>query len=180
MPAYNYGAHSEGGDGVIVDPFYPDGYVSTDQDRQQIIAQKKKYEASVSSINIKWPLGNFKQGFFQGNTDTISAVREDIKVLLMTIKGERVMHRDMGTSLPVLDGQLFEPIKKIEITEKIRMEIQSQVEIYLPFISLQNVNLFTSEDDDKLKINQIRVSMSYLIKDTQAMSDTYSFTVTAA
>ena len=65
-------------------------------------------------------------------------------------------------------------------SEKIRMEIQSQVEIYLPFISLQNVNLFTSEDDDKLKINQIRVSMSYLIKDTQAMSDTYSFTVTAA
>ena len=180
MPAYNYGIRPDGGNDVVVDPFYPDGYISTDQDRQQIIAQKKKYEASVSSINIKWPLGNFKQGFFQGNRDTISAIREDIKVLLMTIKGERVMHRDMGTSLPVLDGQLFEPIKKIEITEKIRMEIQSQVEIYLPFISLQNVNLFTSEDDDKLKINQIRVSMSYLIKDTQAMSDTYSFTVTAA
>ena len=180
MPAYNYGVRPDGGADVVVDPFYPDGYISTDQDRQQIIAQKKKYEASVSSINMKWPLGNFKQGFFQGNTNTISAIREDIKVLLMTIKGERVMHRDMGTSLPILDGQLFEPIKKIEITEKIRMEIQSQVEIYLPFISLQTVNLFTSEDDDKLKINQIRVSMSYLIKDTQAMSDTYSFTVTAA
>ena len=165
---------------VVVDPFYPDGYVSTDQDRQQIIAQKEKYAASVGSINMKWPLGNFKQGFFQGNTDTISAIREDIKVLLMTIKGERVMHRNMGTSLPILDGQLFEPIKNAEVTEKIKMEIQSQVEIYLPFISLQSVNIFTSEDDDKLKINQIRVSMSYLIKDTQAMTDKYSFTVTAA
>ena len=176
MPASNFGSQAD----IGVDPFYPDGYISTDQDRQQMIANKQKYEASVGSINIKWPLGNFKQGFFQGNRDTINAIREDIKVLLMTIKGERVMHREMGTSLPVLDGQLFEPIKKIEITEKIRMEIQSQVEIYLPFISLQSVNLFTSEDDDKLKINQIRVSMSYLIKDTQAMSDTYSFTVTAA
>ena len=175
MPRENFS-----GPDTAVDPFYPDGYVSTDQDRQQIIAQKEKYAASVGSINMRWPLGNFKQGFFQGNKDTISAVREDIKVLLMTIKGERVMHKNMGTSLPVLDGQLFEPIKKIEITEKIRIEIQSQVEIYLPFISLQSVNLFTSEDDDKLKINQIRVSMSYLIKDTQAMSDTYSFTVTAA
>ena len=97
----------------------------------------------------------------------------------MTIKGERVMHKDMGTSLPVLDGQLFEPIKKIETTEKIKIEIQSQIEIYLPFISLQSVNIFTSEDDDKLKINQIRVSMSYLVKDTQAMGDKYSFTVTA-
>ena len=180
MPAYNYGARTDGGDGVSVDPFYPDGYVSTDQDRQQIIAQKEKYAALVGSINMKWPLGNFKQGFFQGNTDTISAIREDIKVLLMTIKGERVMHKEMGTSLPVLDGQLFEPIKNVEVTEKIKMEIQSQVEIYLPFISLQSVNIFTSEDDDKLKINQIRVSMSYLIKDTQAMGDKYSFTVTAA
>ena len=175
MPAYNFGPQT----GVDVDPFYPDGYISTDQDRQQMIANKQKYEASVGSINIKWPLGNFKQGFFQGNRDTISAIREDIKVLLMTIKGERVMHRNMGTSLPILDGQLFEPIKNVEVTEKIKIEIQSQIEIYLPFISLQSVNIFTSEDDDKLKINQVRVSMSYLVKDTQAMGDKYSFTVTA-
>ena len=176
MPASNFGSQT----GIEVDPFYPDGYISTDQDRQQIIAQKENYEASVGSINMKWPLGNFKQGFFQGNRSTINAIREDIKVLLMTIKGERVMHRNMGTSLPVLDGQLFEPIKKVEVTEKIKVEIQSQIEIYLPFISLQSVNIFTSEDDDKLKINQIRVSMSYLIKDTQTMGDNYSFTITTA
>ena len=175
MPAYNFGTHT----GIEVDPFYPDGYISTDQDRRQITAQKEKYEPSVQSINFKWPLKSFRRGFFEGNTDTKAAVKEDIKLLLMTAKGERLMHRNMGTSLPRLDGQLFEPIKKIEITEKIKVEIQSQIEIYLPFISLQNVNLFTSEDDDKLKINQIRVSMSYLVKDTQAMRDQYSFTVTA-
>ena len=43
MPAYNYGIRPDGGDDVVVDPFYPDGYASTDQDRRQIIAQKKKY-----------------------------------------------------------------------------------------------------------------------------------------
>ena len=175
MPAYNFGSQTD----TEVDPFYPDGYVSTDQSRQQMIANKQKYEPSVSSINMKWPLGNFRQGFFQGNKDTISAIREDIKVLLMTIKGERVMHRNMGTSLPILDGQLFEPTQNVEVTEKIRMEIESQIEIYLPFISLQGVNIFTNEDDDSLKINQVRVSMSYLVRDTQAMRDNYSFTVTA-
>ena len=40
----------------IVDPFYPDGYVSSDQDRSRIIAQKKKYAASVGSINFKFPI----------------------------------------------------------------------------------------------------------------------------
>ena len=38
---------------------------------QQIIAQKEKYAASVGSINFKFPLKSFKQGFFQGNTDTM-------------------------------------------------------------------------------------------------------------
>ena len=51
MPRENFS-----GADTMVDPFYPDGYVSTDQDRMQILAQKKKYAASVNSINLKFPL----------------------------------------------------------------------------------------------------------------------------
>ena len=51
MPRENYG-----GTDTLIDPFYPDGYVSTDQDRAQIIAQKEKYAARVNSINLKFPL----------------------------------------------------------------------------------------------------------------------------
>jgi len=120
----------------IVDPFYPDGYVSSDQDRSRIIAQKKKYAASVGSINFKFPLKSYKAGFFQGNTTTKNAVREDIKTLLMTVRGERVMHKNMGTNLPVLAGQLFEPVNKFELTEKITMEIKNAMEIYLPFVNI--------------------------------------------
>ena len=63
--------------------------------------------------------------------------------------------------------------------EKIRMEINVAIENYLPFISLQNVILITSEEDDTLKENQVRVSMAYIIKDQQAMGDTLTFTVTS-
>ena len=102
----------------ITDPFYPDGYVSSEQDRTRITAQKEKYAPS-GDINFKFPLKSFKQGFFQGNQTTKSAVREDIKVLLMTVKGERVMDKNMGTNIPILAGQLFEPITKVEMAEKI-------------------------------------------------------------
>ena len=46
----------------------------------------------------------------------------------MTIKGERVMHREMGTTYSYISsGQLFEPIKKIELLEKILdLEIETQ------------------------------------------------------
>ena len=163
---------------TVVDPFYPDGYVSSDQDRRQIEAQKEKYEASVQSINFKWPLTSFRRGFFEGNRDTKAAVREDIKTLLMTAKGERVMHKELGTSLPILSGQLFEPIDRIELVEKIKVEIQTQMSIHLPFLTLQSVNVLTNEDDESLKINQIRVSMSYLIQDQEGFADHVSFTVT--
>ena len=110
----------EGAD-TLIDPFYPDGYTSTDQDRAQIIAQKRKYAAPVNSINLKFPLKSYRRGFFQGNTDTLSAVRENIKILLLTLKGERVMHAEMGTNIPVLQGQLFEPISRDETFENIRL-----------------------------------------------------------
>ena len=162
-----------------VDPFYPDGYTSTDQDRRRLTAQKEKYNPANGAVNFKFPLKAANHGFFQSNKTTISAVREDIKTLLMTTKGERVMRKEMGTNIPVLSGQLFEPIHRVELLEKIRMEINVAIENYLPFISLQNVILITSEEDDTLRENQVRVSMAYIIKDQQAMGDTLTFTVTS-
>ena len=175
MPAENFATPDD-----LVDPFYPDGYISTDQNRAQIIAQKKKYAASVGSINFKFPLKSFKRGFFEGNQTTVNAVREDLKTLLMTAKGERIMHKNMGTNIPILAGQLFEPIHKTELTEKIKLEITLAIETYLPFLSLQNIKVLTNEDDDNLKINQIRISMAYIIHNQQSMLDQMTFTVTSA
>ena len=163
----------------ITDPFYPDGYVSSEQDRTRITAQKEKYAPS-GSINFKFPLKSANRGFFQSNQTTIAAIREDIKVLLMTAKGERVMNKDMGTNIPILAGQLFEPIKKSELLEKIRMEISTALETYLPFISLQDMILITSEDDPNLTFNQVRISMAYIIRDQQSLADKMTFTVTSA
>ena len=168
------------GEGEVGDPWYPDGYISTDQNRAQIIAQKKKYAASVGSINFKFPLKSINRGFFQGNQTTVSAIREDIKILLMTVKGERVMNKNMGTTISILAGQLFEPIHQTELLEKIKLEITLAIETYLPFLSLQNIRVLTNEDDDNLKINQIRISMAYIIHNQQSMLDQMTFTVTSA
>jgi phage baseplate assembly protein W len=175
MPAENFAAPDD-----LVDPFYPDGYISTDQNRAQIIAQKKKYAASVGSINFKFPLKSFKRGFFQGNQTTVTAVREDLKTLLMTAKGERIMHKNMGTNISTIGGSLFDPINKIELEEKIKLEITLAVETYLHFLSLQNIRVLTNEDDDNLKINQIRISMAYIIHNQQSMLDQMTFTVTSS
>ena len=162
---------------ITIDPFYPDGYISTDQDRQQIIAQKRKYAVSVNSINYKFPLRSYQRGFFEGNTDTISAVRENIKILLLTLKGERVNDANMGTNIPVLQGQLFEPITREETFENIRLEIETAINRYLPYISVKNIKMITQEEEPILGNNKIRINMTYVIKDQQALVDNVNITL---
>ena len=172
MPRENFS-----GPETIVDPFYPDGYVSTDQDRQQILANKEKYAASVNSINLKFPLKSYRRGFFQGNTDTISAVRENIKTLLLTTKGERVMHGELGTNIPVLQGQLFEPISRDETFENIRLEIETAIQTYLPYIRILNISMITQDEEPILGNNKIRINMSYAISDQSALVDNVDITL---
>lgn len=172
MPGENYTGGQQS-----VDPFYPDGYVSTDQDRRQIIAQKQRYAANVNSINLKFPLRSFRRGFFAGNTDTISAVRENIKVLLLTLKGERINDANLGTNIPVLQGQLFEPITREETFENIRLEIETAIGRYLPYISVKDIRMITQDDEPRLGNNRIRINMTYIIKDQQAMVDNINLTL---
>ena len=162
---------------TVVDPFYPDGYISTDQDRAQILAQKEKYAARVNSINLKFPLKSYRRGFFQGNTDTISAVRENIKVLLLTHKGERVMHAELGTRIPILTGQLFEPISKEETFENIRLEIETAIQTYLPYIRILNIRMITQAEEPRLGNNKIRINMSYALSDQSALVDNIDVTL---
>ena len=162
---------------TVVDPFYPDGYVSSDQDRQQILANKAQYAPSVNSINFKFPLKSYRRGFFQGNTDTISAVRENIKTLLLTTKGERVMHGELGTQIPVLQGQLFEPISRDETFENIRLEIETAIQTYLPYIRILNISMITQDEEPILGNNKIRISMSYAISDQSALVDNVDITL---
>jgi len=172
MPRENFS-----GPETVVDPFYPDGYVSSDQDRQQILANKEKYAASVNSINLKFPLKSYRRGFFQGNTDTISAVRENIKILLLTTKGERLMHGELGTNIPVLQGQLFEPISRDETFENIRLEIETAIQTYLPYIRILNISMITQETEPALGNNKIRVNMAYAISDQSALVDNVDITL---
>jgi len=167
----------EGAD-ILIDPFYPDGYSSIDQNRAQIQAQKEKYAARVNSINFKFPLKSYRRGFFQGNTDTISAVRENIKILLLTRKGERVMHGEMGTNiLGRAQGMLFEPTTREETFESIRLEVETAIQTYLPYIRVINIKMITQEEEPRLGNNKIRINMSYAISDQSALVDNINLTL---
>ena len=129
-----------------------------------------------TNINFKFPLKSFQRGFFESNTTVSSAIKEDIKVLIMTSKGERMMEPDMGTNIPTLAGQVFENIDIEEMQMLIETEIREAIQRWMPFINVANIVVKDSEMDNSLKINQIRVSMRYTVSNTRSQ-DTIGFLI---
>ena len=87
------------------------------------------------------------------------------------------MHGELGTNIPVLQGQLFEPISRDETFENIRLEIETAIQTYLPYIRILNISMITQETEPSLGNNKIRVNMAYAISDQSALVDNVDITL---
>ena len=115
-------------------------------------------------INLKFPLRSYRQGFFEMNNTTNAAIKENIKTLLLTVKGERVVQPNIGTNIPTLMGQLFEQTEPREMEAKIGAEIRTALEEWMPEVTLLSINVFTQETvpgGTALNPNDILVRMHY-------------------
>lgn len=83
-------------------------------------------------------------------------VKQNLKMLLLTSPGERIMLPDYGVGLK---NYLFEQ-NNITTREEIRNKIIEQVNIFMPFLG--NIDIFV-EDLDPEGSNNISVIVSYFI-----------------
>jgi uncharacterized protein len=87
-------------------------------------------------ISVKLPLSYDEvDGPFLLNKDLKEVVRQNLKNLMLTEPGERVMDADFGVGLKRL---LFEPIHPVTY-DKIKIRIRQQVKKYMPFLGLDNI-----------------------------------------
>ena len=125
-------------------------------------------------VNLKFPLRSYRKGFFEMNNTTIDAVREDIKILLLTKKGERVVNPNIGTNIPILLGELFEPIKKEEMEARIGAEIRSALDTWMPYVTMDEIEIFTSDNPPRgtnVNENDILVRMIYTLQNAGGIRD---------
>ena len=87
------------------------------------------------------------------------------------------MHNDLGTNIPVLQGQLFEPITREETFENIRLEIETAMKEYLPYVQILNIKMITQDEEPELGNNKVRISMDYTLNDQTAIVDTVNIGV---
>ena len=85
--------------------------------------------------------------------------KQNLKMLILTIPGERIMQPEFGVGIY---QYLFEGVNSTTFG-KIAESISQQVSFYIPAISLEEINFLTSDEDSTLKLNEVRVSIKYTI-----------------
>lgn len=111
------------------------------------------------SVGLDLPLGlqpGTSDGNFATTKTTMDAVKNDIKLLLMTQKGERLMQPNLGMDIRKF---LFEQITE-DITIQIENDIVDTFSTWLPFVELREINI-DKEDQD---LNRLGIDIKFNIR----------------
>jgi phage baseplate assembly protein W len=104
-------------------------------------------------IGLKLPFTRDRAGLFGTTENTLEQSGHNIKNLLLTAKGERVMQPDFGSNLRTL---LFEQYTE-DLTDRIKEEIQEAMSTWLPYIVISSVSII----EDETNPNQTKVDLDF-------------------
>tara|TARA_Y100000004_G_C8886704_1_gene400121 strand:+ start:528 stop:1046 length:519 start_codon:yes stop_codon:yes gene_type:complete len=126
-------------------------------------------------IGIDLPIrrGGDSDGFFATTSTTIEAVKNNIKNILNTEKGERFFQPNLGMGLRKF---LFQNITD-ETTIGIQNEILDVLEYWLPFVEVRNIEVLTTNDDSSFSGATLNIKIIFNIKQDPNTLDSVQITV---
>jgi len=109
------------------------------------------------SVGIEFPFGRVGggDGYFKSTKTTVESIKNNIKLLLQTHRGERVFQPNLGMDLRSL---IFEPLTE-DITIQIENNIVDVFSRWLPFVDLRNINVNRKDD-----LNQVNINIDFNIR----------------
>lgn len=121
-------------------------------------------------VGIDLPIrrGDKSEGWFASTTTTIEAVKNNIRNLLSTNQGERLMQPNLGVDLR---GLLFEQIDETTLIS-IQDSILDSLEVWLPFVEVQDIQVLNN--DRRSDLNQVVVKVIFNIKQNPNTTDSVS------
>jgi len=116
-----------------------------------------------------------KTGWFDQSFTTLDAAKSNLRNLLLTMKGERLMQPNFGTDLMKLvfeqdDGTLI---------DRIRTTIITAVDFWLPYLNLNTIEVNNNVETDDMNFNRINVKLVFSIKNVPDKFETITFTLDA-
>ena len=133
----------------------------------KLVIDTEEYNDYAIGITLPIQIGNvaFNQSF-----TTAVQIESNIKNLLLTKKGERLMQPDFGCGLQEL---LFEP-NDSDLESRIEDIINNAVSFWLPSVTVAAIDI-TSEPSQK-DVNRINVKITYRFADSSNLNQV-TFTV---
>jgi len=113
----------------------------------------------ANPINMQFPISRGAAGAFAYNEDTLEAVEDDLRILLLTNYGERPIHFDFGANLRSL---IFE-FQGEALNQAVKDRILSAVEQWMPFVKVVNVTVENSSTAPQLGPNDIHVKVEFTV-----------------
>tara|TARA_Y100000361_G_scaffold143304_1_gene150189 strand:- start:89 stop:556 length:468 start_codon:yes stop_codon:yes gene_type:complete len=109
------------------------------------------------SVGIEFPFGRVGNGdgYFKSTKTTVESIKNNIKLLLQTHRGERVFQPNLGMDLRSL---IFEPLTE-DITIQIENNIVDVFSRWLPFVDLRNIQVDRRDD-----LNQVNINIDFNIR----------------
>ena len=98
--------------------------------------------------------------------------KQNLKCLMLTSPGERVMDPEFGVGLKQYLFENFGP----EIRVDLKTNIRQQIGTYLPFVKIKNIRILFGDDFDSPNYNKLFVSIEYFIQSTSKL-DVLNLTV---
>jgi phage baseplate assembly protein W len=122
------------------------------------------------AIGITLTLQRGSNGYFSQSFQTKDQVKSNIKNLILTSKGERLMQPDFGTNLyDVLFSQNTD-----DLEQSIQDSIEDAISIWMPYINI--VEIFVDQNNTNIDRNIFAVSLKYQISGQQTL-ETVTFNV---
>lgn len=114
----------------------------------------------ASGLSVKLPLVTSEVfGPYELNTTYDDLAKQNLKMLILTNPGERIMNPSFGVGIRKF---LFE-FNGQPTYDKITSAIQQQVSIYLPYIQIENIHYVVPEGNPDLYPNDLIVQITFTI-----------------
>ena len=112
----------------------------------KIVKDTKEFDAYAYGITLPIKRGN--AGYFEQAFTSFEQTKANLKNLLLTKRGERVMQPEFGTGLETL---LFEPMDGL-FESNLRDTITKTVNYWLPYVNIEDIEI---QMTDEMKDNHI-------------------------
>ena len=135
---------------------------------KKIVIDTEEYNNYAVGITLPIQRGN--DGYFAQSFRTFDQVRSNLKNLLLTKKGERILQPEFGSGLHDL---LFNPATE-KFEEDLETTINDAVAKWLPYVIVEDINIDISKE--MTDNNQAKVSLKFRQEGDQTL-DTLTFLV---